>query len=171
MIQNEDGNGQEELNLCNDCFEKFAKDHPEVKQGMNINANNFLNLLMSSINNLNNAGGIHKLGQGGTGDATAKPKPAPVCNRCKTTLKDLRESGKVGCQNCYVIFHKEIDKILLRISGENSQTMKEVIIDNDQKIAILKQELTKAVKAEEYEIAARLRDDIMELENKQNKNN
>jgi len=171
MIQKEDGEGQEELNLCNDCFEAFAKEHPEVKQGLNINANNFLNLLMSSINNLNNAGGVHNLDQNSPNKGATKPKQIPVCSRCKTTLKNLKDNGKVGCQNCYTVFHKEIDKILLRITGENSETMKEIVIDNHQKIAGLKLELTKAIKAEEFEIAAKLRDDITDLELKQDQNN
>jgi len=171
MIQKEDGEGQEELNLCSDCFEKFAKEHPEVKQGLNINANNFLNLLMTSINNLNNASGLHNLNQNNSDKGATKPKPILVCSRCKTTLKNLKDNGKVGCQNCYKVFHKQIDKILLKISGENSETMKEIVVDNQQKIAVLKLELTKAIKTEEFEIAAKLRDDIMELEDKENKNN
>lgn len=165
MVHKEDGK-QEELNLCNDCFEEFAKEHPEVKQGMGLNADKLLNMLMNSINNMNNSVNEQNSDSSRKKKIVSVSKTELTCSRCKTKLKDLQETRRVGCQNCYEVFHKEIDKILLKISGENSETTREVIVNNEDKISIMNLELIEAIKIENYELAAKLRDEIKELESK-----
>ena len=165
MVHKEDGK-QEELNLCNECFEEFAKEHPEIKQGIGINADKLLSMLMSSINNINSSVDAQNSDSSKKKKIISVSKTELTCDRCKTRLKDLQETRRVGCQNCYEVFREEIDKILLEISGENSETMREVIINDEEKISIMNLELIEAIKIENYELAAKLRDEIKELESK-----
>lgn len=40
-----------------------------------------------------------------------------ACPRCRWTLFDFRRTGKMGCPDCYVHFHRASEKILAEIQG------------------------------------------------------
>ena len=96
-------------------------------------------------------------------------KPAKRCQCCGSSFEDIAKSGKVGCANCYEVFYEELLPSVQRIHGKTSHTGKlahsagtQVKIRNE--LAKLKSELERAVKAQEFEKAAELRDQIKELE-------
>lgn len=104
-----------------------------------------------------------------------------VCDKCKMTYDDFIETGKFGCSNCYNIFSENIDPILKRLHGSNryigrkakntksSKKIEELqtkVDTKDSKIANLKNELKKMIKEEKYEEAAKIRDQIKEIEGK-----
>lgn len=91
------------------------------------------------------------------------------CPQCGTTLQELQEKEKAGCPECYTVFRSQIDSILHEYSDtivhrgkypDKLRAYKAILIDKE----VLKKKLTEAVKREEYETAARLRDRIRELE-------
>jgi protein arginine kinase activator len=91
------------------------------------------------------------------------------CPQCGTSLEDLQENEKAGCPECYTVFRSQIDFILHEYTDtivhrgkypEKLRAYKAILIDKE----VLKKKLTEAVKREEYETAARLRDRIRELE-------
>ena len=89
-----------------------------------------------------------------------------ICPNCKTTLSEFRQSGIAGCSKCYEVFSSVITPMLLRTQGTTAHTKKEEIKtteSKEEKIKRLKMSLEKAVKAEEYEKAAKIRDEIKEL--------
>lgn len=164
MVQKD--NGTEELNLCNSCFQKFIADNPEIKEkGIGLDLSKFAGILMNSLtkpiseminknSNLINPGNFGKT-------SINKSKNDLICSKCKTTEKSLRVSGKPGCEYCYQIFKKLIDKKLLELCGENSETMNYTkSITDEEKIKVLSVELDEAIEAEEFELAAQIRDDI-----------
>lgn len=99
------------------------------------------------------------------------------CNECGMTFSEFIDNGKFGCANCYNVFSNKIDPILKNIHLSNRYTGRKPILlsknieinkseSNDNKnseIEILKEKLNRAVKEENYEEAAKIRDKIKEL--------
>jgi len=99
--------------------------------------------------------------------------PAPVrCALCGSSLDEIIRSGRVGCARCYETFAEQLQPTLQRIHGALEHTGKIPETDpaeterhqKEQKIARLREEITAAVQAEDYEQAAKLRDEIRTME-------
>ena len=94
-----------------------------------------------------------------------------ICPVCKTTLKQFKTSGLLGCANCYDAFSKEIAKIVGKIAP-NTEHKQESIKpaktkqSAEDKIAELRTELAIAVKEERYEDAGKIKKQIQKLEAK-----
>jgi len=146
----------EELNLCPVCFQKFIKDHPEIKNGqMGKSLNDFLlgtlNLVNSEMNK--NISNTHK----------HQNTMIKTCAKCGTTIDRLNKSNRVGCPDCYDVFAEEIDKILYEEIGNNRQTLDYDRQTGKEKIFLLQEKLDSAIKNEEYELAALLRDELKKM--------
>lgn len=100
------------------------------------------------------------------------------CNNCGYTFEDIINKGQFGCANCYDTFQNEIDPIIRKIQGANTHIGRIGKISDNKieetktkktqlsKLDKLKEELKDAIKVEDYEKAAILRDEIKELEKK-----
>ncbi|RKY41264.1 MAG: hypothetical protein DRP76_00285 [Candidatus Omnitrophota bacterium] len=93
------------------------------------------------------------------------------CAKCGLTFNDFRKMGKLGCKFCYESFREKLLPLLRKIHGSVEHTGKvpqglkeEEILE--RKIRELRKKLAKAIKLEEYEEAARIRDEIRNLEKK-----
>lgn len=94
------------------------------------------------------------------------------CSSCGFTYQDFKKVGRFGCSECYEAFKKQLDPLLKRIHGSNRHVGKVPLTAGKavkettalQSIKELKAQLEKAVQAEEFEKAAKLRDKIRELE-------
>ena len=91
------------------------------------------------------------------------------CQCCGSSFEDIAKSGKVGCAECYDTFYEELLPSGRRIHGRTSHTGKlahsagtGIRIRNE--IAKCRSELEQAIKDQEFEKAAELRDRIRELE-------
>lgn len=109
------------------------------------------------------------LGKGGT---TALPAGADTtaCDFCGGTLKDFRDTGRLGCPHCYETFAPHLRDLLRRIHG-SSQHVGEVYLsptapadDARRQVHELQENLRRAVETENFELAAQLRDQIRGLE-------
>jgi protein arginine kinase activator len=69
---------------------------------------------------------------------------------------DLRKSGRVGCARCYEVFRKQLLPLLKRIHGSSVHEQRGA----DPALGRLREELRRAIEAEDFEQAARLRDRI-----------
>ena len=70
-------------------------------------------------------------------------------------------TGRVGCEKCYLAFKEEINEKLLTMTGENIITkFNKTTISVKSKVYILKKDLDEAVEREDYELAAKIRDDL-----------
>lgn len=93
-----------------------------------------------------------------------------VCPVCKTSLKEFKTTGVLGCSNCYATFVEEIKDIVGKIAP-NSTHKQEAISKpkakrqtKAEKIEKLKQELKIAVQEERYEDAGKIKKQIQALE-------
>lgn len=94
-----------------------------------------------------------------------------VCPKCKMRFSDFKKLGKLGCENCYIVFKERLLPIIKRIHGANSHIGKiPHELSGESKISEeldnLKLLLNKAIQNEEYEKAAVIRDKIKNLESK-----
>lgn len=93
----------------------------------------------------------------------------PPCPTCGFSFGEFRASGRLGCPACYAHFHKQLEPILRRLHGTTDHRGKlparrGVHHRRGQKVAQLKELLAHAVAHEEFEEAARLRDELRSLE-------
>jgi protein arginine kinase activator len=90
-----------------------------------------------------------------------------LCPACATALSHVSSAGKVGCPECYTAF---LDALFPPDSLENASSLcrmprkKRNAIEKKRSIASLKQRIKLAVAAEDYELAATIRDEIKKLE-------
>lgn len=92
-----------------------------------------------------------------------------VCPLCGSTLSDIASSGKVGCAKCYETFRSELEPTIARIHGRvkhAGRAPKEFKVKNEiqNKLEKLNEELRAAIEKQEFEEAAKLRDEIKKLQ-------
>ena len=93
------------------------------------------------------------------------------CPLCGLSYKEFRETTKFGCPECYTAFEKKIIPLLRRIHGSVQHIGKTVekSIKNqkfmDNKMHELRGRLKEAIEAEQYEEAARIRDEMKKMQN------
>jgi protein arginine kinase activator len=110
---------------------------------------------------------IASLGKGGD-VAAALPGPTPggTCKACGASLDDFRETGRLGCADCYRSFEGPLRDLLRRLHG-STRHLGEVYIAAGQQPgrpghsgAMLREQLRQAIEAERFELAAQLRDQL-----------
>lgn len=99
--------------------------------------------------------------------------PGEICSVCGMTFVDFRNSGRVGCSNCYYTFSKNMFPLIKRVHGNIQHTGKIPkrtggMIKVRRNVEKLREELRVLVENEEYERAANIRDEIRSLENELN---
>ena len=91
------------------------------------------------------------------------------CPDCGIKFDEFKARGRLGCPRDYEVFSKELVPLLEKIHGatkhvgrvprgQGPDTLRE------DRLLRLRRDLNKAVKGEDYEAAARLRDDIKSAE-------
>jgi protein arginine kinase activator len=101
--------------------------------------------------------------------ATATARAVKACPNCGMTMQSLRESGLVGCALCYRHFEDELGSLIERTQdGATAHVGRHPahahgLIDRAAARNRLARELREAVSREEYERAARLRDELLAL--------
>ncbi|MFH1753991.1 MAG: UvrB/UvrC motif-containing protein [Candidatus Omnitrophota bacterium] len=91
------------------------------------------------------------------------------CAVCGFTYKDFKKVGRLGCGDCYEAFKKQLDPLLKRIHGANRHIGKVPLmvgknVKENRTVQDMKVQLEKAIAAEEFEEAARLRDMIRNMD-------
>jgi len=108
----------------------------------------------------------------GKGSGAVLPTPADGlrCSSCGGTLKDFRESGRLGCALCYQAFEGHLRDLLRRLHGSSQHVGERYVapgaaeVDPRRRLLDLKDQLRRAVESENFELAAELRDRIRVLE-------
>lgn len=96
-----------------------------------------------------------------------------ACATCGMTYDDFRKVGRLGCSECYTTFKRSLGALLKRIHGSPLHLGKSPIrLIKPGKMAKtelfeLKRKLERAIENEEFEEAARLRDQIRRCEHQE----
>jgi protein arginine kinase activator len=157
-----------ELFLCSDCAKKY--DHYGVgfslglDSGLQFAFNNFLPGFIGHTKNV----------------VSTTPKEL-LCKECGLAFGEFQKLGRLGCGNCYETFQEELAPILSRIHGnvayrgkkpdEKMEQGKGKRTEEDKVLETLKQELQECISKEEYERAAKIRDEIRKADSRKNDGN
>src|SRR5687768_9229749 len=107
-------------------------------------------------------------------EQTPAPRSGDTCSRCGGSLQDFRESGRLGCSDCYRSFEVPLRDLLRRLHGsthhvgeryaergaEQGAPANELRVET----ADLREQLRLAVETENFELAAELRDRLRVME-------
>jgi protein arginine kinase activator len=100
---------------------------------------------------------------------SAPPESDIQCPGCNLKLSEFKAKGWLGCSLCYTAFEEHIDQILMKMHGSNAHAGK---LYSAQTVAplpalsieVLRQKLSIAIREEDFEHAARLRDVIKTMQ-------
>ena len=96
--------------------------------------------------------------------------PSKACDSCGMTYDDFRKVGRLGCATCYPTFKRSLGTLLKRIHGspihlgKSPSKLTKSTRTGKAELTDLKRKLERAVQHEEFEEAARLRDQVRLLE-------
>lgn len=111
------------------------------------------------------------------------------CPKCSFTFNDIVREGKVGCAQCYETFYDKLLPSLQRIHGKirhsgkvsrgitkiesapeavEEQPVKETVKTVSEKIEELQAQMQQAVAEQNFELAAKIRDEIKAMEGGEN---
>lgn len=92
-----------------------------------------------------------------------------TCDVCHWSDKKLKQTGRLGCENCYKVFAPLLAEALKDMHNNTTHIGKQPVGKGTElcnwhrELAALQKELQRAVEIEDYESAAVLRDSINEL--------
>ncbi|MDR0396371.1 MAG: UvrB/UvrC motif-containing protein [Oscillospiraceae bacterium] len=97
--------------------------------------------------------------------AQSGEQPGPRCEACGQTYGEFQKSGILGCPKCYDSFRAHLAPLLTRIHGGSKHTGRAPSRAGEEsqirrRIDALKREMNRAVADEDFELAARLRDEL-----------
>ncbi len=98
------------------------------------------------------------------------PRSADTCATCGGSLQDFRESGRLGCPDCYRSFEVPLRDLLRRLHGSTHHLGERyadrggATADGRGQAAELREQLRVAVESENFELAAELRDRLRVME-------
>ncbi len=103
-------------------------------------------------------------------ETVAAPRSSETCVRCGGSLQDFRESGRLGCPECYRSFEVPLRDLLRRLHGSTHHVGERYAehgaapADGRVESAELREQLRLAVETENFELAAELRDRLRVVE-------
>lgn len=113
---------------------------------------------------------LASMGKGAAGALPAAAESEP-CDFCGASLKDFRDTGRLGCPHCYATFETHLRDLLRRLHGSSQHVGKVYLApsqgsedDERRRLTELRNQLRRAVESENFELAAELRDRIRVLE-------
>ena len=93
-----------------------------------------------------------------------------TCPACGASLEDFRETGRLGCAECYRTFEAPLRDLLRRLHGASRHLGERYAMPGAEVVeevfsrAQLREKLKLAVESERFELAAELRDRLRALE-------
>lgn len=162
---------EEQINVCPDCFAL-------IKRYMFDNTKPLMSTptVIQEVQVLLGAGGksLAMTEQpGAIAPFSKSTESVPTCPDCGMTLSEFRARGRFGCPSDYVAFAEHLDPLFERIHDVQPARHEGRLPENasgddeppgrKQQLKDLKKRLDKAVNEEDFELAAKLRDEIAEL--------
>jgi protein arginine kinase activator len=140
-----ENNRETELLLCDKC----AEERGLVAGGADLEQS--LNIMLQDMEGL---------ADGATGTVQ--------CPECGLIYSAFRDTGRLGCAHCYVAFEQQLKPLLRRVHGAVQHVGKSPAVDDAhaarrRELRELQEQMERAVIRDEFEEAARLRDQIRAL--------
>lgn len=145
-----------------DRFESHLCESCAVQQGIKVHSQIPLNELLDNL-----------LSEKSDSDKKATGvSDKRLCSQCGMTLEKIRAEGILGCPQDYEIFERDLMPLLKKVQGSKTIHTGKVPTGASSKTKLqatllkLKKELQDALQCENYETAARLRDEMKEVKKK-----
>jgi len=106
---------------------------------------------------------VHQAMQATQGDAAR-------CAFCSSTFRDFRSTGRLGCAHCYDAFEKSMRDLLRRVHGSSQhigrgyESPASHVVPDGGTANELRDRLRRAIDAEQFELAADIRDKLRGME-------
>jgi len=105
----------------------------------------------------------------GASDNMEQVTQTETCGNCGFTLRDFRKTGRLGCSLCYLTFFPGVERVLNDTQKGTEHTGKRPERQKEReeiraRIDEITEEMNQAVANEDYEAAARLRDELRNCE-------
>ena len=144
---------KKELHLCEECSKKLGIENMDFN--MPIDFSSFFGGLLEDF---------------GTNDFMPLFNEVKQlkCDNCGYTFEDIVNTGKVGCENCYKIFYDKMIPSIERLHG-NTKHVGKVSLGASSKAKLTseiekkKLLLKEAIDKQEFEQAAKIRDQIKKM--------
>jgi protein arginine kinase activator len=169
-IQEIINNKKKAMHLCSECAVKKSKNDPSFDFG-GFNLAEMLYNIAESQEDVPDLSSMLSSGEANGTDTSETLK----CPECKWTLQALRQTGRVGCSQCYTVFRDVIASALenmhrgkLHVGKKPGSRGTDKSSSEMLKLMNLQKELDEVIQREEYEKAAKLRDEINSLKDKMN---
>ncbi len=138
-----------EVHLCESCAEQ---------KGTDFKAHFDFNKLLASLGDL----GV---------ELTPERAGKTVCKDCGMTYEEFGRTGRLGCANCYQAFEKLLIPLIKRVQRDARHVGKVPTqapgeVKRTLELRELQERLRKSIQSETFEEAAKIRDQIQELEEK-----
>jgi protein arginine kinase activator len=136
------------VNLCEDCAKTKGVDNPTT-----------FSLADADV----------LLGLGAAQEISQTPGGAELkCPRCGFSQADFKKSGRLGCPECYNVFAEGLAGLLKTMHKGTKHTGKSPEVlrqsrDKAERLKSLNKKLAKAIETEDFELAAKLRDELKGL--------
>ena len=142
-----------EIHLCETCAQEKGTDFKTHF--------NFADLLSG----FDDAAKVSKAGTG---------RPMLRCSECGLSYEEFGKTGRLGCSACYGSFAKLIGPLIKRVQRATHHVGKKPTkivghVRATHDLRLLQERLRKSVQSESFEEAAKLRDEIKQLEEKMRK--
>ncbi|MCL6600509.1 UvrB/UvrC motif-containing protein [Alicyclobacillus macrosporangiidus] len=154
------GGDKTEYHLCDQCAQEKGDLLSKAAQAFSFNSwNPFqFNQLLSGLLNMESSPGF-----------ASPPLTQLRCDHCGLPYSQFTKTGRFGCAHCYDSFEARLEPMLRRIQSNTTHTGKVPLRAGGQvkvkkELQRLRRELQQAVSLEQFEHAARLRDEIRRLE-------
>lgn len=103
-------------------------------------------------------------------EASTAAEDAASCAFCGATARDFQATGRLGCPHCYDAMERSLRELLRRLHGSSKHvgvqydTPVAHLLQKPDSVHDLRDRLRRAVDAEQFELAAALRDRLRVLE-------
>ena len=137
-----------EVHLCSDCARSLG--YGEAFSGFSLGLGELFGELLNKNDNSSNS--------------TLR------CTGCGKSFEEIVSDGKMGCAECYGVFYDKLLPSLRRIHGKathmGTRPVKNENNSYENQLSELKTKLSVAVEEQNFELAAKIRDEIKELSGK-----
>jgi protein arginine kinase activator len=144
------GSEKKALNLCKECAEKQQFDNPLIDI-----SKVFGKIIIAILSEHLTSSAV---------EIVTKEDKENICSVCGISWAEFQKTGRLGCADCYESFLDPLKLLLRRLHGSNRH-IGHKLQEKEKKglsIQLLKKQLQTAIKNEDYEKAAELRDQIRE---------
>lgn len=155
---------KEERHLCEDCAGQLQEPMSPLPTIS----------LMPDFSMADFIGGFFNQGNQAQAFVQKNMQSNDACPVCGMMAGEFRKLGQVGCSNCYQYFGDYMPSLIQRIHG-NTRHIGKVPMRGQEHLATLhkasdlRNQLQQAIVAENFELAATLRDELKALEDKDTK--